>query len=109
MPKKERTHFVLHYRDTRDDKIKTLKARSIKDSSLGLSFIQVSGFLFDEESLIIDPSEEDLKDRFAHTKSLHLSIYSVVAIEEVGSGHPGLKFKHDKSNILTLPKDRKSK
>jgi hypothetical protein len=103
--RKEDTYYVISYRDPKDTKVKSLNARTIEDSNLGLSFVAVSDFLF-KESVIIDPSEEDLKDRFADTKRLHLSIYTILSIEEKGDAHEGLTFKHDKANLVVLPSDR---
>jgi hypothetical protein len=35
-------------------------------------------------------------------KTLHLSIYSIISIQEVGMEHKGLYFKKDKSNLVVL-------
>ena len=87
----------------KDPKNITLRVSDIRDSNLGLSFIRLAGFIFhDALSSIVDPVAEKLKERFKSTKSLHLSIYSIVSIEEVGVNHTGLTFEKDKSNILVL-------
>jgi hypothetical protein len=75
----------------------------VTDSSLGLSFIAVSGFVFSSSTLVVNPEEEDLKRRLGNVKTLHLSIYTVISIEEIGTSHKGLQFKKDKSNLLVLP------
>ena len=93
--------FVISYRDPEDGKVVSLNAETIRDSSLGLSFIAISDFVF-EKSLVANPTQEKLKRRFENTKTLHISIYSVVSIEEVGRTHKGLKFKNDKSNLVVL-------
>ena len=106
------TYFLITYREPKDGAIMELKAKTVKDSSLGLSFIAISDFLFDTGSRVVNPAEEDLKKRFENVKSLHLSIYMVISIEEVGMEHQGLSFKKDKSNLVVLssehqqPKDR---
>lgn len=96
-------YFVITFRDYKDGNNITLKARKVTDSSLGLSFVAISDFIFDAQSLVVNPAEEDLKRRFAAVKTLHLSIYSILSIEEVGAGHKGLSFAHDKSKLLVLP------
>jgi len=106
MAARGKTHYLVTYRDPKDNKVVSLRVRKVADSDLGLSFVAISDFIFKEGSLIIDPSEEDLRDRFAHTRRLHLSIYSILSIEEVGKSHKGLKFKQDKSNVLVLPRDK---
>lgn len=109
---KDNTCFIITYRDPRDGSIMRLKAKTVKDSSLGLSFIAISDFLFDTGSLVVNPAEEDLRKRFEDVKSLHLSIYTIISIEEVGMEHQGLSFKKDKSNLVVFssehhqPKDR---
>ncbi len=102
--KKDDTFYIVSYRDPKDNAIKTLRVRNIGDSDLGLSFVALSDFIF-KDSVIIDPGEEDLKDRFANTKRLHLSIYAILSIEEKGEANAGLAFKHDKAKLLVLPTD----
>lgn len=98
----ENTGYLVTYRDHKDDSIVELKVKSIGDSSLGLSFICVSDFLFETSSVLIRPEEESLKKRFENIHSLHLSIYSVISIAEVGLETPTLRFKNDKSNLVIL-------
>ncbi|MEE2742497.1 MAG: DUF1820 family protein [Bdellovibrionota bacterium] len=106
MTKKD-TYYCVTYRDPKDGKNIQLKAKTIKDSNLGLSFIFISDFIFTNgaNSKIIDPNEEKLKNTLKETKGLHLSIYSVIMIEEIGNNHNGLHFEKDKAKILVLPSD----
>ncbi len=103
--KRDESHYVINFRDPKDGKIAELKARSIQDSRLGLSFVALSDFVFDESFLVANPTEEAMKKRFALTKSLHLSIYSIISIEERGQKNKGLKFKKNKSNVIVLAQD----
>ena len=80
--------FLIHYRDPQEGEILSLKARQILDSTLGLSFIRISDFVFDIGSLVIKPSEEQLQKRLENVKSLHLSIYSIISIEELSEKKP---------------------
>jgi len=80
-----------------------LKVNEISDSSLGLSFICVSDFIFNEGKVVADLEQEKLEKQYENVKRLHLSIYSVISIAEVGREHGGLKFKQDKSNLVVLP------
>lgn len=107
--KQEKSFFIVTYRDPVEEKTISLKAGSIGDSSLGLSFIRISDFIFETGSLVVTPEEEALKKRLEDVKSLHLSIYTVLSISEVGASHAGLKFEKDKSNLVVLPGARKSK
>lgn len=96
------TYFVITYREPSEGKIVNLKAKTVTDSSLGLSFIAISDFIFDTGSLVVNPAEEDMKNRFEGVKSLHLSIYTIISIEEVGADHKGLRFQKDKSKLVVL-------
>lgn len=80
----------------------TLKCQSIGDSSLGLGFISLSQFIFESNSIIVDPKEDQIRQKFQNTKSLHLSIHSIISIEEIGLENAGLHFINDKSNLLVL-------
>ena len=100
--KKQETFFIISYREPKDGKVLTLKANTVTDSSLGLSFVAISEFIFNTTSVVINPEEEDMKKHFEDVKTLHLSIYSIISIEEVGPEHKGLKFKKDKSNLVVL-------
>jgi hypothetical protein len=97
------THYVISFRDPRSGDISTLRARSIADSTLGLSFVAVSDFVFDSGSMIINPAEEALRTRLEHVRSLHLSIYTILSVEEVGERNEGLRFERDRSNLVVLP------
>ncbi len=101
--RKSNTHFVITYRDPSADKNTSLRVKNIGDSSLGLSFIRVSDFVFDTSSLVVKPDEEALQKRFENVKSLHLSIYTIFSIEEVGEDNTGLSFSKDRSNLVVLP------
>ena len=103
--KKDESLFVIHYRDPQEGDIVSLKAKEIYDSPLGLSFVKVAGFVFENNSLVVKPSEEHLKKRLENVKSLHLSLYSIISIEEIGAEPPNLSFKNDKSNLVVLPQD----
>lgn len=98
----DKTYYIINFRDPKENKTITLKAGNVADSTLGLSFISISDFIFDSSSLVVNPTEEDLKRRFEHVKTLHVSIYTILSVEEVGPDHDGLKFKKDKSNLVVL-------
>ena len=103
----QHNYYTVTYRDPKDGNTVHLKAKSIKDSNLGLSFIFISDFILKGEgsSKIIDPNEEKLRNQLKGTKGIHLSIYSIIMIEEVGPSHDGLHFENDKGKILVLPSE----
>ncbi len=64
-------------------KIYELYAHHISSSEIW-GFTVVSDLVFDQaKGLVVDPTEEKLRDEFVHTKSLHLPMQSIVRIEEV--------------------------
>ncbi len=97
------THFLVTFRDVANDEVVTLRAGSISDSGLGLAFVVLSDLRFDRESSVIDPRAETLQRRYANVHALHLPVYNVVSVAEVGAEHPGLELSGDRSNLLVLP------
>lgn len=49
-----------------------------------LGFIEVSGLQFnDKDSLVVDPTEEKMRDEFEDVEVLHLPMHSVLRVEQV--------------------------
>lgn len=64
-------------------KIYELYARRISSGTLW-GFTEIADLVFDlHEGLVVDPTEERLRDEFGATKVLHLPMQSIVRIEEV--------------------------
>lgn len=103
---KEKTFFLVSYRDPKDGNAVSIKAKKIEDSPLGLSFVSISDFLFDTNSILVNPDEEAKKLEFEKVKTLHLSIYSILSITELGEHERPLSFKNDKSNLLVLNQEQ---
>ena len=58
-------------------------ARSVGQSDL-FGFVEVEELLFGERSqVVVDPSEESLKNEFRAVKRVHLPMHSVLRIDEV--------------------------
>ena len=69
-------------------KIYELYARSVSSGALW-GFTEIRDLEFDlKESLVVDPTEERLREEFAHTRALHLPMQSIVRIEEVDHKGP---------------------
>ena len=57
---------------------------SVVCSSDLLGFVEVSGLIFGEKnSLVVDPTEEKMRDEFDGVEVLHLPIHSVLRVEQV--------------------------
>lgn len=64
-------------------KVYQLHAEQVGQAEL-LGFVAVSGLLFDTHtSLVVDPSEEKLKDELAGVSRLMVPMHSVIRIDEV--------------------------
>lgn len=70
-------------------KLLELHARHIASSSLW-GFTEVGDIVFDNptDSLVIDPTEERLREEFGNTRVLHLPIQCIVRVEEVDKREP---------------------
>ena len=64
-------------------KVYELYAHQVASGALW-GFTEVSELVFDvHDGLVIDPTEERLRDEFGSTRALHLPMHSIVRIEEV--------------------------
>ncbi|MFK3651576.1 DUF1820 family protein [Lysobacter enzymogenes] len=64
-------------------KIYELYARKIGAGTLW-GFTEISELVFEvHDGLVVDPTEERLRDEFGNTRVLHLPMQSIVRIEEV--------------------------
>ena len=66
-----------------------LYARHVASSSLW-GFTEVGDIVFDNpgEAVVIDPTEERLREEFGNTRVLHLPIQCIVRVEEVDKRAP---------------------
>jgi len=64
-------------------KVYQLHAESVGQSDLW-GFLEIGDFLFDEHtSVVIDPSEEKLKNEFANVDVIYVPMHAVIRIDEV--------------------------
>lgn len=98
-------YYAVTYRSPEDAAVSTLEVRTVEDSDLGPGFICLSDFVW-KQSRLANPTEEALKARFANTRRLHLSVFTILSIAEIGSDHPGLELEDDRSNLVILPPPR---
>jgi hypothetical protein len=65
-------------------KVYELYARRVVASGSLLGFVEVADLVFDaREGVVVDPTEERLREEFAHTRALHLPMHAVIRVEEV--------------------------
>lgn len=64
-------------------KVYELYARHVASGAIW-GFTEVGELVFDvNEGVVVDPTEERLRDEFGATRMLHLPMHSIVRIEEV--------------------------
>lgn len=64
-------------------KVYELYSESVTSSGLW-GFVEVSNLVFEKtEGLVVDPTEEKMRQEFENAKVLHLPIQSVLRVEEV--------------------------
>ncbi len=80
-------------------KVYEIYAKSVRQGEL-YGFIEVESLLFDQSStLLVDPSEERLKDEFAAVRRTMIPMHAVIRVDEVE--------KKGQNRILDLEKDAK--
>ncbi|MGA8260163.1 MAG: DUF1820 family protein [Arenicellales bacterium] len=78
-----------------------LYARDVSQTGL-YAFVEVGDLIFGERSkLVVDPSEEQLKNQFAGVKRTYLPLHAVIRIDEVE--------KEGSAKILSTGEDKSSK
>lgn len=64
-------------------KLYELYARKVTSSALW-GFTEIAELVFDNsDGILIDPTEERLRDEFGDTRVLHLPMHAIVKVEEV--------------------------
>lgn len=63
-------------------KVYELYANAVAASDL-YGFVRVSELSFATNSVVLDPSEERLKEEFGNSEALHLPMHAVIRVEEV--------------------------
>ncbi|MEO6064413.1 MAG: DUF1820 family protein [Lysobacterales bacterium] len=64
-----------------------LYARRVGASDV-LGFTEIAELVFEPGGLVVDPTEERLRDEFRDTRVLHLPMHAVLRIEEVDRRSP---------------------
>ncbi len=64
-------------------KVYEIYAREVSSSGL-YGFVEVGDLVFGETAnVVVDPSEEKLRDEFARVKRFHVPMHAVIRVEEV--------------------------
>lgn len=85
-----------------------LYARKVVGSDLSYGFLEVADLVFEaDESVVIDPTEERLREEFEDVEVLHLPINSVIRVEQVRKrGTAVIRDSKSGEKVTPLPIDR---
>ena len=85
-------------------RILELYARHVASSGLW-GFTEIGDLVFEQDhGVVVDPTEERLRDEFGNTKILHLPIQAIVRIEEVEKrGTPAIRDAASGEKIMPFP------
>ena len=86
-------------------KVYEIYARNVQQGDM-FNFIEVEKLVFGEKtSVVVDPSEENLKSEFSHVSRTYIPIHSVIRIDEVDKQGISKVTEMDgeTSNIMTFP------
>lgn len=83
-------------------KVYELYARKVASSTLW-GFTEVGELVFDvHDGLVVDPTEERLRDEFGTTRALHLPMQSIIRVEEVEKkGQSAIRDAVTGENVVT--------
>ncbi|MFU8830994.1 MAG: DUF1820 family protein [Wenzhouxiangella sp.] len=70
-------------------KVYELYCDKVSGSDLSYGFIELSGLVFEgDDSVVIDPTEERLREEFADVEVLHIPMHAVIRVEQVKKRGP---------------------
>ena len=89
------------------NKVYELYCQKVSGSELAYGFVEISELVFDvDESIVIDPTEERLREEFADVDGLHLPMHAVIRIERVNKrGTCVIRDSHSGEKVTPLPLD----
>ena len=106
MAKKPIYRIIFH----NQDKIYEVYARNVHQSTM-FGFIEIEQFVFGEKtSVVVDPSEENLKSEFSNVGRTYIPMHSIIRIDEVDKMGTGKisKASTENGNIMHFPVYSKS-
>ncbi len=84
-------------------KIFELYAKEVTQGTL-FGFVEISGLLWGRKSdLIVDPTEQDLKNEFAGVSRVHVPMHSMIRVDEVEKGGGGKIISMNREDASAAP------
>ncbi len=86
-------------------KVYELFCERVHGSELAYGFIEVAGLVFEsDDTLVIDPTEERMREEFADVELMHLPAHAVLRIEKVRKrGACVIRDSHSGEKVTPLP------
>jgi hypothetical protein len=90
------------------NKVYELYCQRVEGSEFSYGFVEFSNFVFDSaHGLVVDPTEERLREEFKDVESLSVPMHSIVRIEKVKKrGVCAIRDKESGEKVTPLPLDR---
>lgn len=88
-------------------KVYEIYCRKVGGSDLAYGFVEASELVFEtDESVVIDPTEERLREEFADVEVLHIPMHAVIRIEKVRKrGMSLIRDRETGEKVTPLPLD----
>ena len=101
MKKKESIYRVIF---TQDAKTYEIYAKYISEEAM-MGFVEVEQLIFTEDHLLVDPSEEKLKEEFRDVERIYIPMHSIFRIDQVvKEGHARIQnFQKNEGNVWHFP------
>lgn len=90
------------------NKVYEIYCRKVTGSEFSYGFIEFSDFVFESaHDLVVDPTEERLRDEFSQVECLSVPMHAVIRIEKVKKrGACVIRDGHSGEKVTPLPLDR---
>lgn len=90
------------------NKVYELYCRSVIGSEFSYGFVEFSDFVFESaQALVVDPTEERLRDEFKDVESISVPMHSVIRVEKVKKrGACAIRDRDTGEKVTHLPLDR---
>jgi hypothetical protein len=88
-------------------KVYELFCKKVTGSDLSYGFIEASELVFEtDDSVVIDPTEERLREEFADVEVLHIPMHAVIRVEQVKKrGACAIRDSKSGEKVTPLPLD----
>jgi hypothetical protein len=88
-------------------KVYELYCKKVTGSDLSYGFIEIAELVFEtDDSVLIDPTEERLREEFADVEVLHIPMHAVIRVEQVKKrGTCAIRDSQTGDKVTHLPLD----